>query len=368
MALEYFYKLPERVLCVKVKVPVVLAEEEVQVVVDNISHTPELIKKVDRIDTRLDDLECRPIFLNENNNNWNGVIRDEGWEKFGWHCKKSDMPILKKILVSGILHKQVFYVNRDDDVRHFGEDIPFTSEVTLTRPTPVLDEDEVHCQFHKKKIDMRWQLRGGSRLSQTGVIIIKVKVVEERPLWVMVCPRPIDECKPGKNLLKDGGFERWGTPYNPIFWGASNVMRSEESSKGSYSAELGADPSQPASLFQTVDKILPDADYRMCFHVKENVKHYGVASFTLEAELAFYDDNGDELRSKRETFMATNIPDDSFKRFCIEAKAPSDAVNAVVRFTFTPHHSNTSRVKIDDVLLECQRVDDKHKKHHHFKW
>lgn len=360
MALEYFYREPENVLCVKVSLPVVLAEEELQVVVDNVTHLPELAKKVDHIDARLMDLDCRPIFVHEDGDRWISIIEREGWDQFGWHFSAHGrQPVVKKLLVEGTLHKQIFYVNREDNVRHFAEDIDFAKEITLADPAPVVDEDNVFCRFWKRKIDVRWDLRGASRLSQTGVIIIRVKVVEERQVWVQVCPRREKMCPRGVNLLMDGGFEQWGSNTDPLFWGASNVVRSEEANTGSFSAELGADPGQDAAVFQTVNNVVPGFEYRLCFYARENVAEVApFASFTLEAELSFFDEAGAEIRSRRESFLATQIPDEGFRRFCIDATAPEDAQMAVVRFTFIPNANNTSMVKIDDVSLECIRAQD----------
>lgn len=39
--------------------------------------------------------------------------------------------ILNKIIITGVLHKQIFFVADDDLVRHMGEDIPFTTFVDL---------------------------------------------------------------------------------------------------------------------------------------------------------------------------------------------------------------------------------------------
>jgi hypothetical protein len=41
-----------------------------------------------------------------------------------------------KVIITGILHKQIFFVADDDLVRHMGEDIPFTTFVDLPGVEP----------------------------------------------------------------------------------------------------------------------------------------------------------------------------------------------------------------------------------------
>lgn len=152
MPIQYFYNEPDNVLCVKIKVPVVLAETEVQVIVDNIATLPEFTQKIDHIDARLQDFETRPIFIHENGDRWISVIEEEGWDRFGWHWHKHRQPLVKKVLLSGTLHKQIYYVDKNDHVKHVGEDIPFTKDVTLDVAQPVVNENDVFVQLHHKKL------------------------------------------------------------------------------------------------------------------------------------------------------------------------------------------------------------------------
>lgn len=354
MPIQYFYSEPDNVLCVKIKVPVVLAEEEVQVVVDNIATLPELAQKVDHIDARLDDFEARPIFVHENGDRWNSVIEEQGWKRFGWHCHDRQ-PVVKKVLVSGTLHKQIFYVDKNDHVKHVGEDIPFSKDVTLDEPQLVVNEDDVFIQLHNKKIDMRWELRRGSRLHQTGVMIFRIKVVEERQIFVQVCPRVDKKCLSGINLLKDGNFEAWGTDTTPIFWGASNVVRANGG------AEMGDTANDPASLFQTVtDNIVARGTYRLCFDAMERPGRLnlggGTASFSLTAEMVFYNRFGKQIEYVAQTYTAGQIPDGNTTRLCISGEAPMGTASVLVRFSFDPNQLNCSAVLIDNVMLECIRA------------
>ncbi|SFG99290.1 hypothetical protein SAMN05660649_03436 [Desulfotomaculum arcticum] len=357
MPIEYFYSEPDNVLCVKVDIPVVLAEEEVQIIVDNIAALPELAQKVDHIDARLDDFDARPIFIHENGDRWISVIEEEGWERFGWHWSTHRQPVVKKVLVSGILHKQIYYVDKHDIVKHVGEDIPFADDVTLDVAQPVVNEDNVYIKLKHKKIDMRWDLRRGSRLQQTGVMIFQVKVVEDRQIFVNVCPQLDRKCVKGVNLLKDGELESWGTDTTPIFWGASNVIRENSG------AILGNVPTNSASLFQTVDlDIVPTGTYRMCFDATE-VTPGGAATsaYTLTAEVVFYNRHGRVVSSESQSWTASQIPDNSTTRYCLNAMAPEEARSALVRFTFDPNSAvNAAQVLIDNVMLECTRVQNQY--------
>ena len=320
MPIQYFYSAPDNVLCVKIKVPVVLAEEEVQVVVDNVATLPELAQKIDRIDARLEDFEARPIFIHENGDRWISVIEEEGWERFGWRWQEHRQPVVKKVLVSGVLHKQIFYVDKHDVVKHVGEDVPFSTHITLPDPQPVVNEEDVFTQIHGKKIDMRWELRRGSRVQQTGVIIIRIKVVEERQVFVQVCPRIDKRCVRGVNLLRDGNLEAWATDTTPVYWGASNVVRANGG------AQLGAVPNRVASLFQTVrENLVPTGTYRLCFDATEVLaqEQLGQVSFTLTAELIFFDRFGNQLEYVAQTYTPAQIQETP-TRLCINAAAPPE--------------------------------------------
>ena len=355
MPLQYFYSEPDNVLCVKIKVPVVLAEEEVQVIVDNVAILPELAQKIDHIDARLNEFDSRPIFVHENGDRWISIIEEEGWERFGWRWRDHRQPVVKKLLISGILHKQIYYVDKNDTVKHVGEDIPFSTDITLDDPQPVVNEEDVFIQLHHKKIDMRWDLRRGSRLQQTGVMIFSVKVVEERQIFVQVCPRIDRRCERGVNIIKDGKFEAWATDDTPIYWGASNVVRENGG------ARMGAVANEAASLFQTIrENLVPTGTYRLCFDVTEIPEVTdvitGTVSFTLTAEIVYFDRFGNQIEYVAQSYTATQIPDNSSVRLCLNAVAPRETREVLVRFTFDPNVLNTSAVVIDNVVLECIRA------------
>lgn len=357
MPIEYFYSEPDNVLCVKVNVPVVLADTDIQFIVDNVATLPELAQKIDHIDALLKDFEARPIFVHEGGGRWVSVIEEEGWDRFGWSWSEHRQPVVKKILVSGTLHKQIYYVDKNDVVKHVGEDIPFADHIDLDVPQPVVNENNVYIRIHHKKIDMRWDLRRGSRLQQTGVMIFDIKVVEDRQVFVNVCPQLDKKCVKGVNLLKDGGLESWGTDTTPIFWGASNVIRENTG------AELGNVPTTAASLFQTVDEgIVPTGTYRLCFDATEEAPGgAGTSAYTLTAELVFYDRYGRTVSNESQSWTASQVPDNTVTRYCLNGMAPEEAKSALVRFTFDPNSTvNAAQVLIDNVMLECSNVQNQY--------
>ncbi|MGQ9823837.1 MAG: hypothetical protein ACUVSK_02370 [Desulfotomaculales bacterium] len=354
MPIQYEYAEPEMVTCMKLKVPVVLAEEEAQVVVDSTTHLPELAKKVDHIDGRVKDLEAEPVFLHEHIGRWQVVIPRE-WNH---HFKQitGTVSVVKKVLVQGVLHKQIYYVNKDDNVKHHQEEITFSKVVELREPQPVLDEDNVSVQFPKPKLDITWDLIRGSRLHQTGVIIVRLKIVEERQIYVQLCPSP--EVCPAGNLLEDPGLEQW-VGNVPVFWGATaNVAPTNIVHSGGRAAELGTPTATAeAAIFQTVrgDRIIsPGRSYRLTFWARENVTAVPVSNFSLNVDVRFFNRNGMPIDGVSQSFPSTAIPDNAYQQYTLSTPAaPAGAATALVRFSFVPGTTNTNTVKIDDVTFEC---------------
>lgn len=354
MPIQYEYTEPETVLCMKLKVPVVLAEEEAQVVVDSTTHLPELAKKVDHIDGKVMDLEADPVFIHEHIGRWQVVIPRE-WNHHFKHITGT-VSVVKKVLVQGVLHKQIFYVNKDDSVKHHQEDITFSKVVELREPQPVLDEDNISVQFPKPKLDITWELVRGSRLHQTGVIIVRLKIVEERQIFVQLCPSP-EVCPPG-NLLEDPGLEQW-VGNVPVFWGATaNVAPTSTVHSGSRAAELGTPTATAeAAIFQTVRNdlaIRPGRTFRLTFWARENTTAVPVSNFTLNVDILFFNRNGMPVDGVSQSFTSAAIPDNAYQQYTITTPAtPPGTATALVRFTFVPGPTNTNTVKIDDVTFEC---------------
>ncbi len=354
---EYFFTEPAEVLCVKVKVPVVLVEEEAQVMVDNITVMPELVRKVDHINVSIMGLQVKPVFSEQPASRWADFMETNNWDVYGWQPGNM-VDVLKKVEISGTLHKQIFYVDKNDNVRHFAEDISFAKTVDVVDPVPVINKDEVYAQVLSSEADIDWDLVNAGRLHQTGRVIVRYKVVEDRQIYVQACPMPVI-CPPG-NLIQDPSFEAW-TDENGngtlIFWGASNIFQSNNARSGSFSVGLGEVPGESASVFQSVRRGIRGGNYyQLCFYANEVTPPApAIGSFTLEAAIVYYDAMGVEVGRDAQTFSATQIPNGSWGRFCVNSTAPANAANALVRFNFLPVEANASQVLLDDVELMCIR-------------
>lgn len=89
-----------------------------------------------------------------------------------------------KVVKQGVIHKQVFYVDHDNVVRHMAEDVPYMLTVDIPNVRP---GDDVEVQNHLQDIDVDYQLIPGepgkkSTLRQKIVAHILVKVSE----WTQV--------------------------------------------------------------------------------------------------------------------------------------------------------------------------------------
>lgn len=86
------------------------------------------------------------------------------------------------VTINAVLHKQVFFVDMGNLMRHHREDIPFTIAVHVPGATPDMMAyvklhlvDKIQYQLHKKK-----------KLKQTAVIKAEIKLVEMEQLEVVV--------------------------------------------------------------------------------------------------------------------------------------------------------------------------------------
>ncbi|MFZ5646204.1 MAG: DUF3794 domain-containing protein [Bacillota bacterium] len=352
MPIEFFFDEPTRVKCMKIKVPVVIAESETQVVVDTTFCLPELAKKVDHIDVMVQGLEADPVFVHESESTWN-ISMSKKWPH-QFESVVAGRAFVKKVIVHGILHKQIYYVNQEDAVKHVGEDIPFTKTIELAEPEPVIDVDDVEIQFHGSKADVTWDLVRASRLQQTGVIIVKTKVVEHRQIFVQVCPVP-EKCPKGVNILRDPSFEQW-VGNTPLIWGATNVFRTTGRTNG-FAAGLGLDPTLPAAVFQTTNRVVPGNMYRFCFWAQRLQILPPNCDFTLEAQVSFFDAESNLIDSQTESWDDTQVPT-NWRQLCLDVGPVQEDVSyALVRIAMhvpvgvTP--PNNCQVAVDDASLIC---------------
>ncbi len=353
MPIEFMFTTPETLRCMKIKVPVVIAETEAQVVVDTTLHLPELAKKIDHIDVSVRNLEADPVFVHENESTWNMSIKKK-WPHFFDQHLPAGRAFVKKIIVHGVLHKQIFFVGQDDIVKHVGEDVPFTRTIDLREPEPVIDVDEVEIQFPSARADITWDLVRPSRLQQTGVVIVRLKVAEQRQVFVVVCPAP-EKCPKDVNILRDPSFEHW-VGNTPLLWGATNVFRAAGRT-GEFGAGLGLDPTLPAAVFQTTNRIVPGFMYRLCFWAQRLQILPPNCEFTLEAQVSFFNARGDLIDTQSQSWSDEQVPT-TFRQFCLNVgPVAEDAAFALVRIAMQVptgvQPPNNCQVAVDDVSLVC---------------
>jgi len=228
-----------------------------------------------------------------------------------------------------------------------GEDIPFTKTFDLAEPEPVIDVDDVEIQFHGSRADVTWDLVRASRLQQTGVIIVRTKVVEQRQIFVQVCPSP-EACPKGVNVLRDPGFEQW-VGDTPLLWGATNVFRAP-GRNGGFGAGLGFVPTVPSAVFQT-------NVYRFCFWAQRQVILPPNCDFTLEAMISFFDAQSNLVDTVTQSWDDSQVPT-TFRQFCLDTGPVSENVSyALVRIALqvdpTAPAPNNCQVVVDDASLVC---------------
>ncbi len=341
---QFLFTEPATVRCLEIKVPVVIEAVDIEQVVDSTITLPELALKIDHITASVRDLKGTPVFVDQLSSGDIILVPTVSPEREVW---------IKKVIVSGTIHKQIFYVNKNNEVRHFAEDVPFSKMQELREMKRVKNRNDVFIQFHNIDVDINWELPRASRLHQTAVVQLTAKVVEDQQIFVQVCPSP--KVCPAGNRLRDGGLENWADPFHPVFWGSSNVQQTTYAHSGSFAADLGIlNPLLPGSLFQMVSNgIVGGRQYRLTFWVAEDV--LGQASaFALNAEVVFFDENGVQVGIGSQTLASTGIPDGAYTQ--VQFTTPvtdTNAASAMVRFSFIPAHGNTNTVKIDDVVLEC---------------
>jgi hypothetical protein len=345
---QYLYTETQPATCIEIKVPVVIEAVDVEQVVDSSLTLPELAIKVDKIVASVRDLKGTPVFVDENISG-DIVLVPMGSEPGILREFK-----IKKVVISGTIHKQIFFVNKNNEVRHTSEDVPFSRMVELKNPRTVANRNDVFIQFHNIDVDINWELTRASRVHQTAVVQITAKVVEDRQIFVQICPRP-NEC-PAGNLVRDPGLEVWADAAHPVFWGASNLAQTTVAHSGAFAAELGRlNPQLPGSLFQMISRgIVGGRQYRLTFWVREDVFGANNSNFALTAEVVFFDQNGIQIGIGTQTVNSAGIPETSYSQVqFVTPVTGSNVSSAMIRFSFTPGHGNTNTVKIDDVMLEC---------------
>ncbi|MEW6064205.1 MAG: hypothetical protein ACOY3U_11130 [Bacillota bacterium] len=351
--------------CILVKLPIVLADVRDSVTVDNVTCPPEQAKKIDHIDVVVRDLEADPVFTGPIMNNHVPCNSPKATVHFGEPvCGPRE---IRSITVHGTLHKQIFYVNKDDDVRHFSEDIRFMKTVKLDPPLPVMDPGNIDIEFRDVNVDIDFELPRPTRIQQVATITFTLKITEDQQIFIQTCIP--DQDLIGTQVLANTSFEAF-TACVLAVWQQSNVAPGQPGRNGGFSAGLGgppadaectADPSQPASLVQQIPRefIRPGLRYELCFYIQE-VPPAGlgpVTDYTVEARVVFRDAAGNPINSA----AVTTIPDENinttWKQICLTSNpAPEGAVSGTVEIVFTPINPpvgapNGAFVLIDDATL-----------------
>ncbi len=120
----------------------VIGENSVQTLIPNEVELPVPAIKIVDIDAEVRDITC-------------DIIED-------------------KVIIQGIVHKQVFYIDTEDIERHVAEDVPFSTFVDVPGAEPIHT-----CQVHPTiEFIKRELMDGGTLLLQEVVLEIFVKVTE----------------------------------------------------------------------------------------------------------------------------------------------------------------------------------------------
>ena len=102
------------------------------------------------------------------------------------------------VIVRGVIHKQIFFVDNANMLRHYPENIPFSI------PVDVPEAEKNMSAFVRARIvgEVDWTLRRGNRIMQTVLVAADVKVTKEVQLKVVtdICipltEEPVKGCPP----------------------------------------------------------------------------------------------------------------------------------------------------------------------------
>ncbi|MCK9221946.1 MAG: DUF3794 domain-containing protein [Limnochordia bacterium] len=97
-----------------------------------------------------------------------------------------------KVLVQGIVHKQVFFIGEDDLEHHLAEDVPFSVAVDVAGANQDCNVRVMPCIEH-----ISFDLLNDQTLHQKVIVALFVKVTETQQLLLTVegpCPQPENLC------------------------------------------------------------------------------------------------------------------------------------------------------------------------------
>lgn len=326
--------------CQLVKLHLVAGEQVASINVENVICPDEQVKKVDHIDVVVKDLKADPIFTSPAQAGGPCPSPKDTVHFYDPTCTQP--MVIRRINVSGTIHKQVYYVNRNDDVRHMPEDIPFTRSININPPITILNPNNVEIDFRNVDVDLTAELMGHNRIRQNVNVSFLVKVLETRQLWAIICAPPN-----GPVLgIEEETFEDWIGDC-PALWDCVNVCPSPKGRTG-LGAALGCCPTLPASLLRTVPGIVAGTTYELTFWARSKQTGKNPCDFTLVAQFMFLDGTGNLIQTVQETVTAQQL-NDTYRQFRFAGTAPQGTGSVMVGFVFTPQPWNTCMAIIDDV-------------------
>ncbi|AQS57830.1 DUF3794 domain-containing protein [Desulforamulus ferrireducens] len=335
--------MPNGTVCTLVKLPVVVGEQVVNIDVDNVTCLEEQAKRVDHIDVSVRDLEAEPVYTHPTSKHGKGCFSPKATVHFG--DPKCDERQIKTIEVSGTIHKQIYYVDRNDNVLHMGEDIDFVESVDLDHPVIVRNKDNVEIDFRNVDIDVSFNLRRPTRIHQVANVSFTLKIIEQMQLYVNIFP---DGCEPTATLgIEDVTFEDW-TGNLPTGWEGTNVAPYPDGRTG-MAAMLGACPTLGADLFRRVEPVVAGATHSLSFWARSLQKGHNPCDYTLTAQIQYLDEMGNTLGTAQQVFTSQQINLNGFQQFTVSGPSPEGTVAANIAFIFAPQSWNTCAVLIDDV-------------------
>lgn len=336
--------MPNGTVCTLVKLPVVVGEQVATITVDNVTCLDEQAKKVDHIDVSVRDLEAEPVYTSPSTNH-GGCFSPKATVHFGDpECKHNEREI-KTINVSGTIHKQIYYVDREDNVRHMGEDIDFFTDIKLNNPVIVRNRQNVEIDFRNVDINVSFDLRRHTKIHQVADVSFTLKIVEQMQLYVNTFP---EGCLPTATAgIEDVSFEDW-TGNVPTGWNGTNVAPYPQGRTGQ-AAMLGACPTLGADLFRRIEPVVAEANHTFSFWARSLEVVGDPCGYTLTAQIQYLDAQGNTLSTAQQVFTSQQINLNAFQQFTVSGPSPAGTVAANISFIFTPETWNTCAALIDDV-------------------
>jgi len=166
--------------------------------------------------------------------------------------------------------------------------------------------------------------------------------------------RPPERCQPGVNLINNGGFEDWPNANAlPPGWQGKNVSRLEFiRHTGRYSARMGDNPRQNATLYQSVEASSGRV-YRLAFWLREIPQVPPGSNFRFRARIFFYNELGRLIGTADPEYSEDYVPENFVQYSFTSGLTPIGTRRMEARFRFIPESGNNNAVALDDVFTEC---------------